>query len=178
MSEEIVEIVGKFYYPQVVEDIDKVIEAIDYYRHVQTHGHRHMKLKGVIERLLMEQPGLMKVYKDAQIDCAMVHKWLEEQIKHMKAKKRIYFLTDIEAKSIFGDLKKTEIDSLVAADDTIFHYVELQLMVELWCNSLDNLVNRLRERSISLTMISKLRIAGEREAYIDASHETSPDHLM
>src|SRR5258708_7840789 len=86
------EIIGKFYYEQVVSDIDKVIDAIEYYKHVHAHGERHTKLKGVIERMMLEQPGIMRIYEDSHTDAAMVHKWLEEKIKHMKAKKRLWYL--------------------------------------------------------------------------------------
>jgi hypothetical protein len=50
-------------------------------------------------------------------------------------------------------------------------------MVELWRDMLNNLVERLNKRSIYLTMISKLRIAGQHEAYIDTTHETNPETL-
>lgn len=171
------EIVGKFYYPQIVDDIDKVIDAIEYYKHVHAHGQQHTKVKGVIERMMQDQAGLMRIYEDAHTDAAMVHKWLEEKIKHMKAKKRIFYLKDPEAKSEYGDLKKTEIDTLVQADDDIQYYIELMLMIELWETNLDKLVGRLKQKGIYLSMISKLRIAGQREAYIDASHETNPETI-
>lgn len=174
MSEDIV---GKFYYPQVVGDIEKVFDAIEYYKHVHKHGEQHTKLKGVIERLMMEQPGLLRIYEDAHTDASMVSKWLEEQIKHKKAKKRIWFLKDPQAKIEFGELKKTEADAFVQADDEIQYHVTLQMLVELWAKSLEKLVGRLNRRGMYLTMVSKLRIAGEREAYIDASHETNPEFI-
>lgn len=171
------EIVGQFFYPLVVDDIDRVIDAIEYYKHVHNHGQQHTKIKGFLERLLQEQPGLMRIYEDAQTDSEMVHKWLEEKIKQMKAKKRIWFLTDKEAKHQYGDLKKTEVDAYIQADDDIQYHIELLFMVELWKTSLSKLVGRLKERGIYLSMISKLRIAGQREVYIDASHETNPETL-
>jgi hypothetical protein len=171
------EIVGKFFYPLVVDDIDKVIDAIEYYKHVHSHGLQHTKIKGVLERMMQDQAGLMQNYEDAQTDADMVHKWLEERIKQMKAKKRIWFLTNKEAKHQYGDLKKTEVDSFIQADDEIQYTIELMFMVELWKNSLDKLVSRLKQRGIYLSMITKLRISGQREVYIDASHETNPETL-
>ncbi len=171
------EIVGKFFYPLVVEDIDKVIDAIEYYKHVNAHGQQHTQMKGLLERLMQDQPGLMRIYEDASTDADMVHKWLEEKIKQMKAKKRIWFLTDKEAKSQYGELKKTEVDNFVQADDEIQYHIELMFMVELWKHTLDKLVGRLKQRGIYLSMISKLRISGQREVYIDASNETNPETL-
>jgi hypothetical protein len=171
------EITSKFWYPKIVENIDCVIDAIDYYRRLHATGERNTKMKGIIHKLLEEQPQLMQDYEDALVDCSMIHKWLEEQIKFLKARKRIEFMTDANLKAAYGDLKKTDIENFVTADEAVQSHVQLMLLVELWKNSLDSLVTRLNRRGIYLTMISKLRINGEHEAYIDTTHETDISHL-
>jgi hypothetical protein len=167
------ELVSKFWYPEVINDMEKILDAIEYYKHVNEVGETHTKMKGVIHRLLEEQPQMMQIYENTLVDCSMVHKWLEEQIKFQKAQKRIEYMRDPAMK----DLKKTDIENYVTADENIQWHIQLMLMVELWKGTLDSLVTRLNRRGIYLTMISKLRISGEHEAYIDTTHETNPETL-
>jgi hypothetical protein len=172
------EIPIKFWYEDVVLDVDKVIDAIEYWKHVYASGLPHAKMKGVLHQLLERQPGLMPLYEDTLTDAQMIHKWLEEEVKYLKSKKRIAYQHDPELKAEYGaDLKKTDIDNYVLVDEDVRYLIQLQLMVELWVSQLNNLKERLTKRSIYLTMISKLRIAGEHEAFIDTTHETNPETL-
>jgi hypothetical protein len=165
----------KFWYPEVVENIDKITDALDYYRTVLNDGQTHLDLKGYLGKLQQEQAGLLRRYGDADTDCSMIWKWLDETIKHEKAKKRLWYLK--EGKVEYGDLKKTEIDSIINADTDIKDLIDLQLIVELWKNSLGQLVEQLKSRGIILAMIAKVRMAGEHEAFIDANKETNPETL-
>jgi len=168
---------SQFWYKKVTTDIDNVVPALNYYERVHLEGIKHTKMKGVIHKLLEDQAQLMQVYEDAHTDCSMLHKWFEEQIKVLKARKRIEYMKDPELKETFGELKKTDIENFVIADETIQSYVQIMLLLELWSESLEKLVTRISRRGIYLTMISKLRIAGEHEAYIDTTHETNPETL-
>lgn len=166
-----------FWYEEIVLDVDKTIDAIEYWKRCYEFGRNYTKAKGVIAKLLAEQPQLGD-YEFILTDAEMIHKWFDETLKHMKAKKRIDFIRDPDLKAEFGgDLKKTEVDNLVLLDDDIRYYINLQLMVELWKNTLKTLINRFDKRGMTITMIAKLRIAGEHEAFIDTTHETNPEHL-
>src|SRR5271166_1778655 len=103
------DIVIKFWYPEIVEDFDKIVDAIEYYRKILHDGQQHLSMKGWLEKLLQEQAGILRIYEDAYTDCAMVHKWLDEHIKYEKAVKRIWYMSP-EGKLEYGDLKKTDID--------------------------------------------------------------------
>lgn len=107
----------------------------------------------------------------------MIWKWLDETIKHEKAKKRIWLQTR-EAKELYGDLKKTEIDVYVQSDPDLKNLIDLQLTVELWKESLGNLVDQIKKRGITLAVIGKVREAGEHEAFIDSTKETNPEQLV
>lgn len=165
----------KFWYNAVSEsgDLDSVADAIDYYRAIHTEGSKHTKMKGVLHRLLEEQPQMMQDYEDALTDCEMVHKWLEEEIKYLKAKKRIAFMNDPQ----FIKMKKTDIENFVVQDETIRLHNSLMMTIQLWRGSLTTLVARLNRRGMYLMMISKLRINGEHEVYIDTTHETDIEKL-
>jgi hypothetical protein len=169
------EIAVKFWYPEVVEDIGKITDAMAYYHAILLDGQKHLDLKGYLGKLQQEQAGLIRIYGDAHTDCSMVWKWLDETVKHEKAKKRLWYLK--EGKDEYGDLKKTEIDSIINADTDIKDLIDLQLMVELWRNSLNDLVDQLKSRGITLAMIAKVRMAGEHEAFVDATKETNPEQL-
>jgi len=170
----------KFWYSEVTEkfpeSLDKIIEAIEYWRAVLADGQSHLDLKGYLLKLLQEQAGLLRIYGDAHTDCSMIWKWLDETIKHEKAKKRIW-LQSAEGKELYGELKKTEIDVYVISDPDLKNLIDLQLTVELWKESLGNLVDDLKRRGIYLSMISKVRAAGDHEAYVDSNKETDPETL-
>lgn len=170
----------KFWYSEVTESFPeslvKIVEAIDYWRAVLEDGQKHLDLRGYLLKLLQEQAGLLRIYGDAHTDCSMIWKWLDETIKHEKAKKRLWYMS-AEAKEIHGDLKKTDIDVYIQSDTEIKSLIDLQLTVELWKESLGNLVGQLKTRGITLAMISKVREAGEHEAFIDSNKETNPETL-
>lgn len=171
-----IDIVVKFWYPEVVENLEKIVEALDYYEAVLRDGQKHLDLRGYLQKLLQEQAGLLRIYGDAHVDCSMIWKWLDETIRHEKAKKRIW-LNSPEGKLEYGDTKKTDADAIIQADLDIKALVDLQLTVELWKESLGNLVDDLRKRGITLAMISKVRESGQHEAFIDSTKETNPETL-
>lgn len=166
----------KFWYPEVVDDLDKIVDALEYYQAVFFDGQKHLDLRGYLQKLLQEQAGLLRIYGDAHTDCSMIWKWLDETIKHEKAKKRIFFNSP-EGRLVFGELKKTDVDTLVQADTEMKALIDLQLTVELWKSSLGNLVEQLKSRGITLAVISKVRAAGEHEAFVDSTKETNPETL-
>lgn len=170
----------KFWYSEVTsnfpESLEKIIEAIDYWRDVLDDGQKHLDMKGYLLKLLQEQAGLLRIYGDAHVDCSMIWKWLDETIKHEKAKKRIW-LQSPAGKELYGELKKTDVDVYVQSDVDLKNIVDLQLTVELWKESLSNLVDDLKKRGIYLSMISKVRAAGDHEAYVDSNKETNPETL-
>ncbi len=166
----------KFWYPEIVEDLSKIDDALGYYKAVLFDGQKHLDLKGYLGKLLQEQAGLLRIYGDSYTDCSMIWKWFEETIKHEKAKKRLWYQSP-EGKMTYGDLKKTELDVYVQSDTDIKAMIDLQLTVELWKLSLGQLVEDLKRRGIYLSMISKVRIAGEHEAWVDGHHETNPETL-
>lgn len=170
------DLVVKFWYPEIVEDLGKIVDALEYYRAVLYDGQKHLDLKGYLGKLLQEQAGLLRIYGDAYTDCSMVWKWLDEHIKHEKAKKRLWYQNK-ENQEVWGELKKTDLDVLIQSDTDIKDLIDLQLMVELWKLSLGQLVDGLKNRAITLAMISKVRIANEHESWVDSSHESNPETL-
>jgi len=170
------EFVVKFWYPEIVEDLSKVVEAIDYYASVWRRGIRHSITKGKLEWLMQEQPDTLRTYQDVLTDVSMVYKWLDERIKYEKAKKRRWYLSP-EAHEEYGEIKKTDVDMYVQSDSDIKALIELQLMVELYKRTLDNCVQSIEKRGIMLTNITKVRIAGQHEAFIDSTHETRVEEI-
>lgn len=170
------DLVIKFWYPEIVEDISKITDAMEYYRAILNDGQRYLDVKGFLQKLLEQQAGLLRIYSDAHTDCSMVWKWLDETIKHEKAKKRLWYHSR-EGREEYGELKKTDLDVIINADTDIKDLIDLQLMIELWKNSLGQLVEQLKSRGITLAMIAKVRMSGEHEAFVDATKETNPERL-
>ena len=170
------DLVVKFWYADVVSDLSNITDALDYYKAILYDGQKHLDLRGYLGKLLQEQAGLLRIYADAHTDCSMIWKWMDETLKHEKAKKRVWYQSP-EGKHQYGELKKTDIDVLIQSDTDIKDMIDLQLTVELWKESLGNLVEDLKRRGIYLSMISKVRIAGQHEAFVDSSKETNPETL-
>lgn len=170
------EFVVKFWYPQIVDDMDKVVDAIDYYSSVWRRSLSHSIVKGRLEWLMQEQPDTLRTYQDVLTDVSMVYKWLDEKIKYEKARKRRWYLSP-EAHGEYGEIKKTDLDMYVQSDNEIHSLIDLQLMVELHKRQIENIVEAIEKRGIMLTNINKLRIAGQHEAFIDATHETRVEEI-
>jgi hypothetical protein len=65
----------------------------------------------------------------------------------------------------------------VNSDPEIKSLIDVQLMIELHKKTLENAVSTIEKRGIMLTNISKIRIAGQHEVFIDSTHETRVDEL-
>ncbi len=168
--------VVKFWYPEVVQNLDAVVEALQYYDDVWRKGQKHLIIKGGLVRMMQEQPDMLRTYQDVHTDASMIYKWLDEHIKYEKARKKIWYLS-AEAHQQYGDIKKTDCDMYVNSDSEIKGLVDLQLMVELHKHALAGVVKGLERRGMYLTMISKVRMAGDHEAFIDSTHETNPEMI-
>ena len=168
--------VVKFWYPEIVEDLDKIVEAFAFYTSVWRQGQKHSITKGKLEWLMQEQPDTLRTYQDVCTDVSMVYKWLDEHIKFEKASKKRWYLSP-EARDTYGEIRKTDVDMYVNSDTDIKALIDLQLMVELHRRALDNIVQCIEKRGIMLTNITKIRIAGQHEAYIDSTHETRLEEI-
>jgi hypothetical protein len=164
-----------FWYEKVTSDLDKIVDAISYYRELWHDGQQHLTLKGRLGTLLEEQTGILRYYEPGLIDASMIHKWLDEYIKYRKAQKRIYYTK--EGRAEFGDLKKTDIDVYIASDPDIYELMQILMLMEIWVKNLENLVEGLKKRGMYVVMASKVRIAGEHDAYIDTSEESNAETI-
>jgi len=171
----------KLWYPEIAADFEengfeKVVNALSYYENVWKLGQKHTISKGKLEWLMQEQPDILRTFQDVLADVSMVHKWLDEHVKYMKATKRRWYLS-AEARVEYGEIKKTDVDMYVNSDREIKSLIDLQLMIELHKRTLENTVASIEKRGIMLTNISKIRIAGQHEVFIDTTHETKVDQL-
>lgn len=163
----------KVWYPEIAlaEDVSKLPDAIAYYEQAQKDGERYLVPKGNLETLLTAQAGIVYYYESAYNDAQKISKWLEERLSHAKACKHVWFQT-AEGRNLYGDLKATDLKQYIEADNTIFDLVEQLGYIDAAKLGLSSLVERLRERGIYLSMVAKLRAAGQSEIMIDASQES------
>lgn len=164
----------KIWFLDVINDLGKLSDAISYYMQVIEDGENHLVPRGVLDQLLTEQAGLTYFYETAYNDAAKIQKWLEEKINYEKAVKYRWFLS-AEGREQYGNLKTTEVKELVESEPEVFGLIESRLFADGIVKSLGSLVESLKERGIYLSMISKLRSAGQEEIMIDAGRETMHD---
>lgn len=163
----------KNWYPEIAigEDLDRIPDAIEYYTQVEADGARYLSPRGNLEQLLFAQAGLIYFYEGAYNDALKIFKWLESKISYERAKLYKWFCSE-EGKATYGELKSTDIKQFIEADNNIYELMENLGYIDSAKIGLSTLVERLRERGIHLSMIAKLRAAGQFEIMIDASQET------
>lgn len=162
----------EIWYLKVIGDLDKIPEAVEYYAGVIKDGEQHLIPKGNLERLMAGQAGLLYFYETAYDDATKIEKWLDEHIDYRKAL-RYKWLQSADGKAQYGELKATDLKQYVEADEEIRYLSENRFYIGAAKKSLSTLCERLKERGIYLSMIAKLRAAGQQEIMIDAGQASA-----
>lgn len=162
------------WYPVVIDDLTKLPDAISYYERVVKDGEKHLVPKGNLETLLAAQAGIVYFYETAYNDAAKIVKWMNAHIDYQRGCKYRWFQSD-EGREKFGPLKQQETGKYIEGDSEIYALTESLCFIEAAKSSLSSLVERLQDRGINLSMIAKIRAAGQSEIMIDSSQESPWD---
>jgi len=156
----------------VRNDLDKLDDAILYYRKAVEDGSKHVPILGSLEDLLAETPGLMDFYQGIRTDAQQLRRWLESFTKHQESIKYKWFHYDEQARREYGELKHTEILKYIDADENIATYHELVRLLADCEHHLEDLISSIQNRSYMLSKIADVRKSGMEEVWVDPYKET------
>ena len=143
-------------------------EALAYYEEAIKSAEPHMTLRGNLETLAVETPGLAYFYRGIRTDAQQIRRWLEKQLEMAKAEKFKWFHSDPDAIKKHGQLKVTEISKYVDADEDIENLVDLVRVMAEVEHRLEDLMEGFEERRLTLARIIDIRKEGLKEVWIDA----------
>ena len=157
------------FYNAVRDDVSVITDAIEYYGDVVEDGAKHLTLKGNLESMVAETPGLAYFYRGVRTDAQQIRRWLETDMTAKKADKFKYFHHDPEAKKKWGVLKPTEITKYVEADEEVQDLADLIREMAEVEHRLEDLMEGFEERRLALSRIVDIRRDNLKEVWIDVS---------
>lgn len=155
------------FFDDVRDNVEVVVDALKYYDEVVEDGKKHITLKGNLETLTVETPGLAYFYRGVRTDAQQTRRWLEVQLENKKAEKGKWFHGDPEAIKQFGNLKPTEISKYVDADDEVEDLKDLVRLTSEANHRLEDLMEGFEERRLTLARVIDIRKEGLKEVWID-----------
>lgn len=156
------------FFSAVRDDVEVIVDALKYYEEVVEDGGKHiLNLKGNLEALQVETPGLAYFYRGVRTDAQQIRRWLEVQLENKKAEKGKYFHSDKEAIKQYGTLKPTEITKYVDSDDEVMDLKDLVRLAAEAEHRLEDLMEGFEERRLTLSRVIDIRKEGLKEVWID-----------
>ena len=155
-----------------MEDIDTmtetVVKATEYYASVVEDATPHLTGFGELTTMVAETPGLLGLYNSVYVDAQQVRLWLEMVHDQRESDRYVYFKSDPQAKADYGEMKNvTDIKNFVNADVILNTIGDVIRMVANSQHQLENVVERLTNRSMSLSKLVDMKVAGIDELWID-----------
>ena len=155
-----------------MDDVDSmtemVIKATEYYAVAVEDANPHLTGFGELTTMVAGTPGLLALYNSVYVDAQQVRLWLEMVHKQREADMYVYFKSDPQAKADYGEMKNvTDINNFVKADVVLNTIGDVIRIVANSQHQLENVVERLTNRSMSLSKLVDMKVAGIDELYID-----------
>lgn len=157
------------FFDAVREDVEVIVEALDYYKQVVEDGSKHITVRGNLEALTVETPGLAYFYRGVRTDAQQIRRWLEVQLENKKAEKGKYFHSDKEAIKQFGTLKPTEITKYVDSEEEVEDLKDLVRLTAEAEHRLEDLMEGFEERRLTLARVIDIRKENLKEVWIDGT---------
>jgi hypothetical protein len=152
--------------------IDAVMGAAKYYADAKTDADKHIIPTGKLQQLLAETTGLAYFYNGIHTDALQTRKWLEILLEGTKAERYVWYTTDKDAKIEYGKLISTEVNNHVKADETVQILSDMIRVIADRQHMLEDVREGFVSRSIMLSKIVDMRVAGLEEVFIDGTRET------
>ncbi len=152
--------------------IDAVMGAADYYADAKLDADKHVAPIGTLQQTLEETTGLAYFYNGIHTDALQVRKWLETLLDGTKAEKYVWFTSHTDATVEYGKLTPTEVNNHVKADDYVQLLSDMIRVIANRQHMLEDVREGFVNRSIMLSKIVDMRIAGLQEVFIDGTRET------
>ncbi len=156
------------FFNAVREDPAVIKDALEYYDDAVEDGSKHIELRGNLETLMVETPGLAYFYRGIRTDAQQLRRWMEKILDNDKADKYKWFHSDPDSIKQFGKFKTaTEINKYVDADEKIQDLVIVVRELAEAEHRLEDLMEGFEERRITLSRLIEIRKEGLKEVWID-----------
>jgi hypothetical protein len=155
-----------------MEDVDTmtetVVKATEYYASVVEDAQPHLTGFGELTTMVAQTPGLLGLYNSVYVDAQQVRLWLEMVHEQRDSDRYVYFKSDPQAKADYGEMKNVaDIKNFVKADVVLNTIGDVIRIVANSQHQLENVVERLTNRSMSLSKLVDMKVAGIDELWID-----------
>ena len=155
--------------------IDAVMGAAQYYADAKLDADKHVAPVGTLHHTLEKTSGLAYFYNGIHTDALQVRKWLETLLEGTKAERYVWFTTNNDAKVEYGKMTPTEVNNHIKADETVQLLSDMIRVIADRQHMLEDVREGFVSRSITLSKIVDLRVAGLEEVWVDGLHETRND---
>lgn len=145
-----------------------VMNAADYYESVALDGEKHVTAFGELNTNAAETPGLVAFYSAIHVDAQQVRKWLELVYDQRFNTTYQWLRSSAEAKQEYGELKTaTDLNNFAKADPVYNKLGDLVRIVANAQHQVEVIVTGLTQRSITLSKLIDMKVAGIDEIWID-----------
>ncbi len=157
------------FFNDVRADPEVVKEALTYYDDAVEDGMKHiLHLRGNLDDLLLETPGLAYYYRGIRTDAQQLRRWAEKVLENKKASLYKWFHGDPDAIKKYGKFKTaTEINKFVDAEEDVQYLVILVRDLAEDDHRLEDLMEGFEERRLTLSRLIEIRKEGLKEVWID-----------
>jgi len=161
-----------FWAREVRNNFNLLSDAISNYKDIISNHWVDVAIVGNISDLIQQQAGIQNYYELIQGDCNSLCKIIDFNLETIMADKFKWFQT-YEAKQEYGDLKKTEIDIYVTADEDVKALRSLLLELQELDVALKTIYMSVRNKGFNLAHIKEIRLAGLSEIFVDETRENT-----
>lgn len=159
---------GELWFERIRENFDLKNDVILFYKNIIKDAIVYIELRGNIEELLLETPGLAYWYNQIMVDAQMIEKLFDDRKQSLIKKKYHEYAANPE----FSNMKTTELQKLAASDDEVLETEEYSRIFEFYKKQLDNICTFFDNRKYTLNHIVEVRKHNLQEVWVDSTKET------
>jgi predicted transglutaminase-like cysteine proteinase len=149
--------------------------AAEYYLSAKLDADGHIIPIGRLQDMLAETTGLAYFYNGIHTDALQTRKWLEILQEGTKSEKYVWYTTNPDAKIEYGKLTATEVNNHIKADDSVQLLADMIRVIANRQHMLEDVRESFVNRSIMLSKIVDMRVAGLEEVWVNGTRETRND---
>lgn len=152
-----------------VDDDEKWATVKDHLDKTLMDAKKYTVLKGPLQTLLEQNPGLVYLYKTILTDVQQSRRMIEKKVETLISVKYKYYMYSEEAAAQYGTIKTTDANKLAAADYEVIKLQERVRNMAYYEHHLENLVSVLVDMKYVIHDIITLKKEGISDVWIDPS---------
>ncbi len=152
---------------------DLIGKACAYYDAAITDGTHYVVPVGVLEDLLLQQPGLAFFYRGVLVDAQQSRRWMEARLDRLEAERHNYYMFSSESKDEYGSLKTTDAAKLAKGDPAVLEMSDNVRLLAFHEHNLERLMEAFENIKYVLNHVVTLRKEGLDPVWVDPTKETS-----